>query len=91
TYGIGIEICVNHEKNGETKCSKYFRESLENAAVLCAELMHKYNLSIRAVTQHYDYSGKNCPQTIRECGLWDEFKQMIQNRYDELKQLRSGK
>ncbi len=91
TYGIGIEICVNHEKNGETECSKYFRESLENAAVLCAELMHKYNLSIRAVTQHYDYSGKNCPQTIRECGLWDEFKQMIQNRYDELKQLRSGK
>ena len=91
TYGVGIEICVNHETLGETKCSKYLMEALENASVLAAELMHKYNLSIRAVTQHYDYSGKNCPQTIRECGLWDTFLQMIQTRYDEIAALRSDK
>ena len=91
TYGIGIEICVNHETLGETSCSKYLMESLENASVLVAELMLKYNLSIKAVTQHFDYSGKNCPQTIRECGLWDTFLQMIKTRYDEISALRAGK
>ena len=84
TYGIGIEICVNYESLGTKKPTDYFYKSLDNAAQLVAELMYEYKLSIKAVRQHNHFSGKNCPQVIRENDLWEPFLDNIQARYDKL-------
>ncbi len=85
TNGIGIEICVNHETLGTKNPSGYFYKALDNAAQLVAELMYKYKLTIKQVKQHYDYSGKNCPQVIRENDLWEPFLKNVQERYDKIK------
>lgn len=63
--GIAIEICVNSNSD--------FNKALDNAASLVGYLLFKYKLPITAVKQHFDFSGKNCPQKIRETGRWSEF------------------
>ncbi len=85
TYGIGIEMCVNHETLGTKDPTKYFYKTMDNTAQLAAELLYKYDLSIKAVKQHNYFSGKNCPQVIRENDLWDQFLENIQQRYDKIK------
>ncbi len=74
---IGIELCVNGAPtNGGTDfiftgdafdewVDKRFRKTIENTAVLVAELLVRYGLPESAVLQHNDCSGKNCPQWMR--------------------------
>ncbi|MBQ7699824.1 MAG: N-acetylmuramoyl-L-alanine amidase [Clostridia bacterium] len=85
TYGIGIEMCVNHETLGTKNPTEYFYKTMDNTAQLVAELLYKYDLSIKAVKQHWHFSGKNCPQVIRENDLWEPFLENIQQRYDKIK------
>lgn len=76
--GIGIEICINPE------CD--YAVALQNAASLTADLMKKYGLDISSVKQHHDFSsyGKNCPEKMRNGGLWDSFKASVKKYYDAL-------
>ena len=85
TYGIGIEMCVNHETLGTKNPTEYFYKTMDNTAQLVAELLYKYNLSIKAVRQHYHFSGKNCPQVIRENDLWEPFLENISQRLEKIK------
>lgn len=76
---IGIELCVNGAptRGGtdfifkgeayERWVEEHFRKTIENTAVLVAELLIKYDLPESAVLQHNDCSGKNCPQWMRYC------------------------
>lgn len=68
--GIGIEICVNDDGN--------FEKSLENAAKLSAFLLDHYHLPTSHLKQHADFMDKNCPQTLRDSGRWEEFVQMVE-------------
>lgn len=72
---IGIEICVNSDGN--------FDKARDNAAWLTAKLLKENNLTISAVKQHHDFApdGKNCPQTIRDKGLWNNLLQAVQKYY----------
>ncbi len=72
--GIGIELCVN--EGGD------FDATMENAAQLTAYLLLKYDLTIDAVKQHQDFSGKLCPSTIISQNRWEEFLTMVQTAYD---------
>lgn len=63
--GIAIEICINPESN--------FNKAMDNAASLTANLINKHGLNLSSVKQHYDFSGKNCPQHIHSKGLWKNF------------------
>lgn len=56
---ISIEMCMWSNKDKQQK-------TYENAAILTAMLLKKYNLSIDKVVQHNKWSGKNCPQYLRE-------------------------
>lgn len=85
TYGIGIEMCVNHETLGTTNPSEYFYKTMDNTAQLVAELLYKYDLSIKAVKQHWHFSGKNCPQVIRENDLWEPFLENISQRLEKIR------
>ena len=62
---IGIESCVYQGVD--------FNMVLRRLAKLTAMLLIKYQLTLQDVKQHYDFSGKNCPQVIREANRWEEF------------------
>lgn len=100
---IGIEMCVNGAptRGGDdfiyTGASydrwveERFRKTIENTAVLVAELLVRYNLPESAVLQHYDCSEKNCPRWLRytasdgkfrhEGDLWLVLKERIHAYY----------
>ncbi|MBQ8589641.1 MAG: N-acetylmuramoyl-L-alanine amidase [Firmicutes bacterium] len=68
--GIGIEICVNADNDYEV--------TLENTAKLAARLLDVYDIPMKALTKHQDYSGKNCPEHLIEDERWDEFCGMVE-------------
>lgn len=68
-YGVGIELCVNEGSN--------FDKTMENGAKLVAYLLKEYDLSIKDIKMHNDFSGKDCPHKIREENRFYEFKSMV--------------
>lgn len=63
---IGIEICVNEGGN--------FEKAMANAASLVRLLMAEHKIPAEQIRQHHDWSGKDCPYTIRHTsGGWDKF------------------
>lgn len=71
--GIGIESCVNEG------CD--YTEVMRRLAKLVSELLIKFDLSIDRVKQHNAFSGKNCPQVMRENNRWNEFITLVQLEY----------
>ena len=69
TQSIGIEICVNSDGD--------FEKAKANAAALVRLLMAEHGIPLANIKQHHDWSGKDCPQTIRATpGAWDAFLTM---------------
>jgi len=54
---IGIEICVNPDGN--------FQKAIDRAAALVADICRRRKIPIENVRQHFNWSGKNCPENIR--------------------------
>ena len=71
--GIGIESCID-------KGSDYTK-TMRILAKLVAELLIDFELSIDRVKQHNHFSGKNCPQVMRENDRWNEFILLVQLEY----------
>lgn len=71
--GIGIESCVH---NGTD-----YTYTMRRLAKLVAGLLVKYNLGIDRVKQHWHFSGKNCPQVMRESNRWNELIYLIKLEY----------
>lgn len=72
-YGIGIESCVYEGVD--------FNMVLRRLAKLSAKLLILYNLDLTDMKQHYDFSGKDCPQVIRHADRWSELLYLIQLEY----------
>lgn len=64
-HGIGVELCVNADGD--------FEKTFDNGARLTGWLMATYDIPADHVKEHFDFTGKNCPQTIRESGRMEEF------------------
>lgn len=79
-YGIGIESCVYQGVD--------FNQVLRRLAKLTAKLLIDFDLGFEAIKQHFDFSGKNCPQVIREANRWDEFLDLVQIEYFAQTQLK---
>lgn len=73
---ISIEMC-DTKKDGKLQASE---QTMANAAVLCAELMKKYNVDIDHVIRHFDVTGKHCPVYFMNNAAWEKFKDRIRNR-----------
>lgn len=80
--GIGMEVCINE---GADIYLNYQR-----SAKLTAYLMDKFNLTIEDVKPHHYFSGKPCPATLKNNGLWDYFLQMVKIEYDVLQFIKEG-
>ena len=72
---IGIEV-ADHAKVDKNK-------AVELAIELTRYLCKKYGVPVSNVIQHYDVSGKNCPEWIRANNKWDYFKQQVKIRNEE--------
>lgn len=73
--GVGIELCVNQGSD--------FAKTTDNAAKLTAYLLYSYKLDINDVKQHYDFSGKDCPDRLREKDNWESFLSLVQKYLKE--------
>ena len=56
-----------------------------NTAKLIAKLLVDNNLDLTRVKAHHFFSGKNCPCTLRQNGLWHYFTQLVKYEYEILK------
>ena len=65
---IAIELCVNADGN--------FEKTLQNAATLVRTLARKHNIVEENIYRHYDWTGKNCPESLIESERWEEFLRM---------------
>lgn len=70
---IGIETCVNYGSD--------LYKVWQNVAKLMASLLIEYDLTVDDIKQHYDMSGKNCPQTLRMNNLYDYALSLIKGEY----------
>ncbi len=67
--GVAIETCVYSGID--------FNKCMRRLAKLVAMLLIEYNLGIDRVKQHWDFSGKDCPQVIRHAERWNELLDLI--------------
>ena len=67
--GVAIETCVYSGID--------FNKCMRRLAKLVAMLLIRYNLGIDRVKQHWDFSGKDCPQVIRHAERWNELLDLI--------------
>lgn len=77
-HSIAIEMCVNSDG--------VYSKTIDNTVELVRYLMKKHNIPLSNVVQHNHWSGKNCPQQLRENrnGItWNMFKNLI-NRYNKI-------
>lgn len=70
---IGIESAID-------KGSDIYR-TWQRLAKLVSWLLIKHNLKIEDVKQHNFFSGKNCPQTMREASMWEHFIDLVKGEY----------
>lgn len=69
TESIGIETVVNQGANLDKVWHRMGK--------LCAKLMTTYGIDVDHIRQHYDWMGKNCPQTLRMNGLYSYAIEMV--------------
>lgn len=72
--GIGIEMSV--QRDG------HVFKTWQNTANLVGGLLDKYNLPLSHQRYHNDFSGKECPQTLRKAGLLGYFEELVENEYN---------
>jgi len=70
---IGIETMVN--QGSDLYLTWHY------TAKKVAELLIENNLGLDRVKSHHFFSGKNCPQTMRDNGLYDNFLKMVEAEY----------
>ena len=68
-YGVGIELCVNEDGN--------FEKTFDNGAKLVAYLLKEYDLPIKSIKTHHDFSGKDCPHNILKDDRMKEFTNKV--------------
>lgn len=65
---IAVEICVNSDGD--------FNKAVSNAAELVADILREKGAGVESIRQHEDWSGKDCPNFLREGSkgpTWDGF------------------
>ena len=77
---VGLETCVYSGVD--------YNMVMRNTAKLVSKLLVYYNLSTSDVRQHYDFSGKDCPQVLRQAGRWAEQLELIELEYFARTQLK---
>ncbi|PES30632.1 N-acetylmuramoyl-L-alanine amidase [Bacillus cereus] len=73
---ISVEICYSLS-GGE----RYYKAE-DNAVLVVAHLMKRYNIPISNVRTHQSWNGKYCPHRMLDEGRWDHFIERVQQAYN---------
>lgn len=76
---VHVEICINSDGD--------YVQAVRNGAALVKALMNQLSLPISRVNQHWDWSGKNCPQQIRagQAGIgWSDFLGLVEGSGEQV-------
>jgi len=65
---VSMETCVNSGSD--------FIKTFVNACKVTTKLVRKYNLTCDGIMQHNNFSGKDCPNAIRQAGQWAQFRDL---------------
>ncbi len=76
---IGVETCVDEGSDLFT--------TWQRTAKFMASLLVNNGLDVTAIRQHYDFNGKDCPQTLRTTGLYTQNIEFIKVEYLVLTEL----
>ncbi len=68
---IGLELCINEDGA--------YEQAFANLVTLTRRLMAELSIPKQRVVRHYDVSGKNCPQTMRDGG-WEQFQKELEEK-----------
>jgi len=71
--GIGIEMAINQDGD--------MYRTWQRTAKFAAELLVRYNLPKENQRYHYDFSGKDCPNSLRNAGLIPLFEEFVDIEY----------
>lgn len=74
---IGIEMCANSDGD--------WIKTYNNTVELAAYLLKKHNLNIDNMYRHYDITGKECPKMMMDQRNWQEFKDKVFKKVDDIK------
>ncbi|KYG90821.1 hypothetical protein A0U40_17655 [[Bacillus] sp. KCTC 13219] len=69
---IQIEMCVNSDGN--------YARTVENTAMLVAQILKEEKLAAKDIVQHHYYSKKNCPEIMRSGKIitWQQFLRKVE-------------
>ena len=70
---LSVELC-DTQKDGSYQASE---STLNNAAILCRELMARYEIPVSNVYRHFDVTGKHCPSYFIDETAWQGFKSRL--------------
>jgi len=82
TNSVGIEMCINADGN--------YDGALHNDTKLVANLVNKYNLTLKNVQRHFDFAGKECPAYMIRTNRWTEFLKYVNVELYAIKYLRDA-
>lgn len=71
--GVGIEMSINQDGD--------LYRTWQRTAKLVVDILVRHDLPISQQTYHNDFSGKNCPRTLREAGLIPLFEEFLDVEY----------
>ncbi len=76
---IGVEIAYSTSDNINLR-----NQAIQNGAILIANLMKLYQISLSDVLSHHECSGSHCPHDIIDRYGEENFENLIQAEYDRL-------
>lgn len=71
--GIGIEMAINEDGD--------MYRTWQRTAKLVVDILLRNNLPITQQAYHNDFSGKDCPNTLRNAGLIPLFEEFVENEF----------
>ncbi|WP_225989672.1 peptidoglycan recognition protein family protein, partial [Bacillus cereus] len=74
---IGVEICYSLSGG-----DRYYKAE-DNAAIVIAQLMKQFNITISNVRTHKSWSGKHCPHRMLDEGRLDQFIEKINKAFNK--------
>lgn len=81
---IHIEIARSMDNGYSGPKSQRYMEAEDNAVEYVAHIMHEKKWGMSRLVRHYDWSGKDCPHKMHATGTYQQFRNKVEKRLNEL-------
>lgn len=81
---IGVEIARSMDNGYSGAKSQRYIDAEDNAVEYIAHVMHEKKWGMSRLVRHYDWSGKDCPHKMHATGTYQQFRNKVEKRLNEL-------